>query len=103
MFLGQLQQFNLPSHLGCAGNHLTMDGHDLVALAREHGSPLFVFSEHRLDESAGGFLKAARQGHARASVFFASKACSNLHVLKVILGQGLISRVENTRLRGDMR
>lgn len=79
----------LPPHLGVAGGHLTVDGHDVVALAAEHGSPLFVYSERRVADNAGGFLRAARGGHPRANVFFASKACSNLHVLRVILGEGL--------------
>lgn len=81
--------YQLPHHLAAKGAHLAMDGHDLVDLATEHGSPLFVFSERRLASNAAGFLKAARSGHPRARIFFASKACSNLHVLKVIRGQGL--------------
>lgn len=80
---------HLPPHLGIDRGHLTIDGHDAVDLAAGHGSPLFVFSERRLAANAGGFLRAAVQGHARASVFFASKACSNLHVLRVIRAQGL--------------
>lgn len=79
----------LPPHLGIERGHLTIDGKDAVALAAGHGSPLFVFSERRLAANAGGFLQAARRGHPRAAVFFASKACSNLHVLRVIRGQGL--------------
>ncbi len=79
----------LPSYLSPKGAHLAMDGHDLVDLATAHGSPLFVFSERRLAANAAGFLKAARAGHKRARVFFASKACSNLHVIKVIRAQGL--------------
>ncbi|HNB25383.1 MAG TPA: hypothetical protein PLR41_00350 [Alphaproteobacteria bacterium] len=80
---------HLPSHLGVERGHLTIEGRDTVALAAGHGSPLFVFSERRIAANAGGFLAAARQGHPRAAVFFASKACSNLHVLRVIRGQGL--------------
>lgn len=85
----QLPGSQLPGHLTAKGAHLAMDRHDLVELAAEHGAPLFVFSERRLAGNAAGFLKAARAGHPRARVFFASKACSNLHVLQVIRGQGL--------------
>lgn len=84
-----MTQHNLPSHLAAKGAHLALDGHDLVDLAAAHGSPLFVFSGRRLATNAGGFLKSARAGHKRARVFFASKACSNLRVLKVIRAQGL--------------
>lgn len=83
------RQHNLPSHFAVKGAHLTLDGYDLVDLAGEHGSPLFVFSARRLADNAAGFLQAARAGHPRARVFFASKACSNLHVLKIIRAQGL--------------
>lgn len=79
----------LSAGLGSAAGHLTLDGHDLLELAAEHGSPLFVFSERRLAANAVSFREAARAGHGRARIFFASKACSNLHVLKVIRAQGL--------------
>jgi diaminopimelate decarboxylase len=78
-----------PVGLGSAAGHLTMDGQDLAALAAEHGSPLFVFSERQLAGNAASFRTAARAGHARARIFFASKACSNLHILKIIREQGL--------------
>jgi diaminopimelate decarboxylase len=87
--MAQHARHRLPPHLGIAGGHLTVDGADCVALAEAHGSPLFVFSERRVAANAGGFLQAARGGHPRANVFFASKACSNLHVLKVIRAQGV--------------
>jgi diaminopimelate decarboxylase len=87
--MAQASRHRLPPHLGIADGHLTVDGHDVVALAAEHGSPLFVYSERRVADNAGGFLRAARGGHPRANVFFASKACSNLHVLRVIREEGL--------------
>src|SRR5262249_26699512 len=67
----------------------------LVALAREMGTPLFVFSERRLRDNAGGFLRAARRGHPRAMVCYASKACSNLNVLHVIRDEGLSIEVNS--------
>lgn len=79
----------LPPYLGIAGDRLTIDGLDALDLAAEHGSPLFVFSERRVAANAGGFLNAARAGHPRAAVFFASKACSNLHILRLVMAQGL--------------
>jgi D-ornithine/D-lysine decarboxylase len=82
-------RYNLPSHLDTISGCLAIEGHDLVALAEEHESPLFVFSETRLATNARNFLVAALRGHSRSSVFFASKACSNLHVLKVIRNEGL--------------
>ena len=63
--------------------HLTLDGHDLVALGREHGTPLFVFSERQLRHNASSFLAGARAGHEKARIFYASKACSNRRVLEI--------------------
>lgn len=85
----------LPTHLGRNGRHLTMDGIDLVDLAVARGTPLFAFSERRLRRNATGFLAAARSGHARAQVFFASKACSNLKVLKILRECGLAIEVNS--------
>jgi diaminopimelate decarboxylase len=79
----------LPSYLTIDHGHLLVDGRDGVSLTEEHGSPLFVFSERRVAGNASAFLLAARGGHPRASVFFASKACSNLHILQVIRDEGL--------------
>jgi diaminopimelate decarboxylase len=69
--------------------HLTLDGHDLVALGREHGTPLFVFSERQLRHNASSFLAGARAGHEKARIFYASKACSNRRVLEIFHEEGL--------------
>ena len=86
---------DLPAGFDRIGRHLGMDGQDVVALARELGTPLFVFSERRLRGNAGGFLRAARAGHARATVCYASKACSNLNVLGIIREEGLSIEVNS--------
>lgn len=85
----------VPSGFDVFGRHLAMDGHDLVRLAEAHGTPLFVFSEERLRRNASEFLKAARRGHARSLVCYASKACSNLQVLKIIREEGLAVEVNS--------
>ncbi|WP_374383079.1 hypothetical protein [Dongia sp.] len=82
-------QHNLPPSLTGKGATLALDGHDLVRMTEEHGSPLFVFSERRLRGNARALRDAAKGGHARARIFFASKACSNLHVIKALREEGL--------------
>lgn len=79
----------LPVGFDASDAHLTLDGHDLVALGREHGTPLFVFSERQLRHNASSFLAGARAGHDRARVFYASKACSNRRVLEIFHEEGL--------------
>ena len=85
----------IPHGFAAAGGHLAMDGQDLVALARAHGTPLFVFSEARLRRDAADFLAAARQAHPKSTVCYASKACSNLHVLEIIRAEGLSIEVNS--------
>ncbi|MDY0872377.1 diaminopimelate decarboxylase family protein [Dongia rigui] len=82
-------QHALPPFLTADGADLALDGHNLAGLAREHGTPLFVFSGRRLEHNARSMLAAAKGGHPRARIFFASKACSNLHVIKLFRREGL--------------
>jgi len=79
----------LPPGFESKAGHLILEGCDLVELAEGHGTPLFVFSERRLRDNAGGFLRAARKGHPKAVVCYASKACSNHRVLQIIHEEGL--------------
>ncbi len=82
-------------HLGRLTSHLAMDGVDLVELAENRGTPLFVFSEQRLRDNASRFLAAARAGHPRAQVCYASKACSNVHVIRILRAEGLAIEVNS--------
>ncbi|KGM33614.1 diaminopimelate decarboxylase family protein, partial [Inquilinus limosus] len=84
-----------PRGYGAADGRLTLDGHDLVALARAHGTPLFVFSEARLRGNARRFRQAAEAGHPRVLVCYASKACSNLSVLAAVREEGLGAEVNS--------
>ncbi|MBT7646313.1 MAG: hypothetical protein HN768_04580, partial [Rhodospirillaceae bacterium] len=70
-------------------DHLLLDGADLTALAEEHGTPLFVYSERRIRENARGLLNAFKAHHEHAHVCYASKACANLTVLGIINEEGL--------------
>lgn len=71
--------------LSVSNGHLCLDGVDLVELAEEFGTPLFVFSEEtikrRAEEVAAAFGKE--------NVYYASKANSNLAVLRLIRRLGL--------------
>jgi D-ornithine/D-lysine decarboxylase len=80
---------------GVRGGHLTLDGRDLVTLVQDYGSPLFVFSERQLRTNAAAFLAAARNGHPRSMICYASKACSNINVLKILRSEGLAIEVNS--------
>jgi len=68
--------------------HLCFDGVDLAALAAEHPTPFFVFSERRLRANVQAVTEAFRRRHRATEVFYASKACSNLWFLHVVRDSG---------------
>jgi diaminopimelate decarboxylase len=84
-----LRPFEDGDHLAVRENRLWMDGADLTALAREHGTPLFVYSERRIRQNARTLLEAFRDHHPAARVCFASKACANLTVLGILNEEGV--------------
>jgi diaminopimelate decarboxylase len=71
---------------------LHMDGVDLVAVAEQHGTPLFVYSEARLRENARGLSAAFGPG---STVCFASKACANLSILRLMEEEGVAIEVNS--------
>ena len=64
-----------------------MDGVDLESLAREHGTPLYVYSAAAMREAAAAYQKAlAGRPHL---LCYAMKANSNLAVLQLFARMGL--------------
>jgi len=70
-------------------NHLFISGADSVDLARLHGSPLFVFSEPRIRANIARLQAAAHQVDRPIKFCYASKANSNMAVLKVVRDAGI--------------
>jgi diaminopimelate decarboxylase len=62
-------------------NSLTIAGHDLSALAKEHGTPLYLYDRATMDSAVADY-KYALQVHypATASITYAGKAFLNLAV-----------------------
>lgn len=58
-------------------------------LAEQYGTPLFVFSEHKIRQNARDVQAAFQSFGQQSQVFYASKANSNLAVLQVIRDAGL--------------
>ncbi len=71
-----------PGFLSASGRNLAMDGVDLVALARSRGTPLLVYSERRLVETARGMVDTLRAVDPNVTVCYASKACSLIAILR---------------------
>ena len=80
----------LRPHLkGHAMDGLTMEDVPLAAIARDHGTPTWVYSAGALRRRARLLLSALRDAGLDASVHFAAKANDSLAVLRVLHAEGL--------------
>jgi diaminopimelate decarboxylase len=75
-------------YMGTSEGHLTIDGVDAVRLAREYGTPLFVFSERRITENTRRLRSVVEAVHSRIKLCYASKANSNMAVLATVMKAG---------------
>lgn len=70
-------------------NHLFISGVDATALSYKYGTPLFVFSEPRIRANIARLQAAAKQVDRPIKFCYASKANSNMAVLKVVRDAGI--------------
>src|SRR5215831_3021004 len=70
-------------------NHLFISGADSCALTHKYGTPLFAFSEPRIRSNIARLQAAAKQVERPIKFCYASKANSNMAVLKVVLESGI--------------
>src|SRR6266480_4826194 len=70
-------------------NHLFIGGVDATALSYKYGTPLFVFSEARIRGNIARLQAAGKQVDRPIKFCFASKANSNMAVLKVVRDAGV--------------
>jgi diaminopimelate decarboxylase len=81
--------WTISNYLEVRDGHLTIDGVDSVALIKKYGSPLFVFSEPRIRHNIERLKRAATSVERPVRFFYASKANSNMSVLKTVLEAGI--------------
>jgi diaminopimelate decarboxylase len=81
--------WTLPGYLEVRDNHLSIDGADALALIREFDSPLFVFSEPRIRANIERLKRAAEAVDRPIKFCYASKANSNMAVLRTVLESGI--------------
>ena len=79
----------IPGYLETRDNHLAINGVDALSLIKEYDSPLYVFSEPRIRANIERLKRAARQVNQPARFCYASKANSNMGVLKTVLESGI--------------
>ena len=81
--------WSIPGYLEVRDGHLAINGADALELVRQYDSPLFVFSESRIRANIKRLQAAAHSVAHPMRFFYASKANSNMAVLKTVLESGI--------------
>src|SRR6478735_5239853 len=81
--------WSIANYLEVQNGHLAINGADATELIKQYDSPLFVFSEPRIRQNIERLKKAARGVDRPVRFFYASKANSNMSVLKTVLESGI--------------
>jgi diaminopimelate decarboxylase len=85
----QRPAWTIPDYLETRENHLTISGVDALRLVSGYDSPLYVFSEPRIRSNVERLKDAARTVERPIRFCYASKANSNMAVLKTVLDSGI--------------
>ena len=81
--------WSIPGYLEVQNGHLTVDGIDTLELVAKYDSPLFIFSEARIKHNIRRLQHAATVIDRPIKFCYASKANSNMAILKVVLESGI--------------
>jgi diaminopimelate decarboxylase len=69
-----------------AAGHMEVGGCDLVQLARDHGTPLYVYDEATVRQRSSEYVSAMGRG---GQVLYSAKAFASPHFLRVVAEEGL--------------
>jgi diaminopimelate decarboxylase len=81
--------WSIPNYLEVRNGQLTIDRVNALDLINQYDSPLFVFSEPRIRGNIERLKRAATMVARPVRFFYASKANSNMAVLKIVLQSGI--------------
>jgi D-ornithine/D-lysine decarboxylase len=81
--------WTIPDYLEVRNGHLSINRADALELIRKFDSPLFVFSEPRIRSNINRLKSAAASVGHPIRFFYASKANSNMAILKTVLKSGI--------------
>src|SRR5690349_5434 len=81
--------WSIPGYLEVRDGHLNIDGVDALQLVAKYNSPLFVFSERRIRNNIARLQRAAGAVDRPIKFCYASKANSNMAILKVVPDSGI--------------
>ena len=83
------QAWEIEDFLSVRDNQLHIDGVSAVELAREHGTPLFVFSEARIRHNIARLKKAEDAIGCPLKICYAAKAMSTMAILRTVKDAGI--------------
>ncbi|HYO92727.1 MAG TPA: diaminopimelate decarboxylase [Pyrinomonadaceae bacterium] len=81
--------WTIPGYLEARAGHLSIDGVDALSLVGEYDTPLFVFSEQRICSNIRSLQQAAAAVERTVRFCYASKANSNMAVLRTVRDAGI--------------
>lgn len=81
--------WSISGYLEVRNGHLTINGADALDLVGQYDSPLFVFSEPRIRHNIARLQHAASVVDRPIKFCYASKANSNMAILKTVLDSGI--------------
>src|SRR4026209_202898 len=81
--------WSISGYLEVRNGHLTIDDVDALELVKEYNTPLFVFSERRIRDNIARLQHAASVVDRPIKFCYASKANSNMAILKAVLESGI--------------
>lgn len=81
--------WSISGYLEVRDGHLAIDGVDALQLVQQYNSPLFVFSEARIRNNIGRLQHGASVVDRPIKFCYASKANSNMAILKAVLESGI--------------
>ena len=79
--------------MSIGNNRIYLDDVDLLELAEELGTPLYVFSESRLREVTNNLMELSRRYLPNSRIYYALKANSNLSILNILRSMGVGAEV----------
>ena len=82
------QPWEIENFLEVKNNQLHIDGVSAVELAREHGTPLFVFSEPRIHRNIARLRRAEDVIDCPLKICYAAKANSTMAILRTVKEAG---------------
>lgn len=81
-----LQQFGAETN---ERGHLVFAGHDVIELAEEYGTPLYIYDEEKIRRQCRIFREAIETGHKPGKVAYAGKAFLTTAMARIIDQEGL--------------